>query len=145
MNPAQLHLIPANVLVDIASTTVFGSKNVQLMPPADPSPQSLRAGAVLDARNVTVEINTVFQQLTALLAKIEPEKLNESLGAIASALHGRADKLGQALVDFDTFLATVEPESARPCTRSHRGARRVGTHTPTPGPTWSGSRPTRHG
>jgi phospholipid/cholesterol/gamma-HCH transport system substrate-binding protein len=109
MNPAQLHLIPANVLVDIASTTVFGAKYVQLMPPADPSPQSLRAGAVLDARNVTVEINTVFQQLTALLAKIEPEKLNESLGAIASALHGRADKLGQALVDFDTFLATVEP------------------------------------
>jgi phospholipid/cholesterol/gamma-HCH transport system substrate-binding protein len=109
MDPAQLQLIPANVLIDIASTTVFGAKYVQLMPPADPSPQPLHAGAVLDARHVTVEINTVFQQLTALLAKIEPDKLNETLGAIASALHGRGPKLGQALSDLDKFFATVDP------------------------------------
>lgn len=109
MDPTQLHQIPANVLVDIASTTVFGAKYVQLMPPADPSPQPLHAGAVVDARHVMVEINTLFQELTALLAKIEPEKLNETLGAIASALHGRGQKLGQALSDFDKFLATVNP------------------------------------
>ena len=48
--PSQLHLIPANVLVDIASTTVFGAKYVQLMPPADPSPQPMHAGQVLDAQ-----------------------------------------------------------------------------------------------
>src|SRR3954451_2653087 len=30
MDPEQLHLIPDNVLVDVASTTVFGSKYVQL-------------------------------------------------------------------------------------------------------------------
>lgn len=109
MDPAQLHLIPANVLVEIASTTVFGAKYVQLMPPANPSPQPLRAGQVLDARHVTVEINTVFQQLTAVLSKIEPEKLNETLGAIASALNGRGHELGQALSDLDEFLATVDP------------------------------------
>ena len=71
MDPAQLHLIPANVLVEIASTTVFGAKYVQLMPPADPSPQPLHAGQVLDARHVTVEINTVFQQLTSVLWKVK--------------------------------------------------------------------------
>jgi phospholipid/cholesterol/gamma-HCH transport system substrate-binding protein len=108
MNPTKLQLIPSNVLVDIASTTVFGAKYVQLMPPADPAPQSLHAGAVIDARNVTVEINTIFQRLTALLAKIEPEKLNETLGAVAGALNGRGDKLGQALSDLDKFFATVD-------------------------------------
>jgi phospholipid/cholesterol/gamma-HCH transport system substrate-binding protein len=109
MDPSQLHLIPANVLVEIASTTVFGAKYVQLMPPAHPSPQPLRAGQVLDVRHVTVEINTLFEQLTSVLSKIEPEKLNETLGAIASALDGRGHELGQALSDLDEFLTTVDP------------------------------------
>ena len=39
MDPSQLHFIPANVLVDIAATTVFGSKFVQLVAPAQPSPR----------------------------------------------------------------------------------------------------------
>src|ERR1700756_1527514 len=39
MDPSQMHLIPANVLVDITSSTVFGAKFVELVPPAAPSPQ----------------------------------------------------------------------------------------------------------
>ncbi|HUO37724.1 MAG TPA: MCE family protein [Mycobacterium sp.] len=109
MDPSQLKYIPANVLVDIASTTVFGSKFVQLVPPAEPSAQTLQAGQVLDAGRVTVEINTVFQQLTSVLSQIDPAKLNETLGALASALNGRGHKIGQMLVDLDSFLATIDP------------------------------------
>jgi len=109
MHPSEMHLIPANVLVDIASTTVFGAKFVELVPPAEPSPQPLRAGQVLEGKHVTVEINTVFQQLTSLLSTIDPAKLNETLGAIASAVNGRGHKIGQALRDLDSFLATQEP------------------------------------
>jgi virulence factor Mce-like protein len=109
MQPSQMHLIPANVLVDIASTTVFGAKFVELVPPAEPSAQPLRAGQVLEGKHVTVEINTVFQQLTSLLSTIDPAKLNETLGAIASAVNGRGHKIGQMLSDLDAFLATEEP------------------------------------
>ena len=35
IDPDQLHLVPANVLVDIASTTVFGAKFVQLVAQRD--------------------------------------------------------------------------------------------------------------
>lgn len=73
MDPSQLRFIPANVRVDITSSTVFGAKFVDLVPPAEPSAQRLRAGQTLDGKHVTVEINTVFQQLTSLLSKIEPE------------------------------------------------------------------------
>jgi phospholipid/cholesterol/gamma-HCH transport system substrate-binding protein len=97
------------VLVDIASTTVFGAKFIELVPPAEPSAQPLRAGQVLEGKHVTVEINTVFQQLTSLLAKIDPAKLNETLGAIASSVNGRGHKIGQMLHDLDAFLATQEP------------------------------------
>nr|WP_242670186.1 MCE family protein [Mycobacterium decipiens] len=111
IDPAQMHFIPSNVLVNIASTTVFGAKSVEFVPPADPSPLPLHAGQVIDGKHqhVTVEINTVFQQLTSVLAKIDPAKLNETLGAIASAFSGRGAKIGQALSDLDSFLATLQP------------------------------------
>jgi phospholipid/cholesterol/gamma-HCH transport system substrate-binding protein len=109
MYPAQLHLIPSNVLVDIASTTVFGAKFIEMVPPSEPSPKPLSANQVLEGKHVTVEINTVFQQLTSLLSTIDPAKLNETLGAIASAVNGRGHKIGQMLSDLDSFLATQEP------------------------------------
>ncbi|MGV7638541.1 MCE family protein [Mycobacterium kansasii] len=109
MQPSQLHLIPSNVLVDIASTTVFGAKFVELVPPDNPSSQPLRAGDVLEGQHVTVEINTVFQQLTSLLNSIDPAKLNETLGAIASAVNGRGHEIGRMLSDLDHFLATQDP------------------------------------
>lgn len=109
MDPSYMELIPANVLVDISSTTVFGSKYVELVPPPDPSAQPLTAGQVLDAGHVTVEINTVFQQLSTVLQKIDPPKLNETLGALATAMDGRGDQIGQMLSDFDGFLAKIDP------------------------------------
>ncbi|GAB7070492.1 MCE family protein [Mycobacterium hodleri] len=109
MDPDQLSIIPANALVDVASTTVFGSKFVQLVPPPDPSPQSMYAGQVLAAKNVTVEINTVFQQLVSVLSQIQPEKLNETLGAFGQALGGRGEKLGQTLSDLDALLVKLDP------------------------------------
>lgn len=105
----QLARIPADVTVDIASTTVFGAKYVQLVPSAQPATDHLAAGQVLDARHVTVEINTVFQQLTTVLGQIEPEKLNETLGAIATATSGRGDRVGQMLADLESFLAQLDP------------------------------------
>ncbi|GBE67633.1 virulence factor Mce family protein [Mycobacterium sp. MFM001] len=109
MYPSNMHLIPANVLVDITSPTVFGAKFVDLVPPAEPSPQSLHAGQVLDSQHVTVEINTVFQRLTSVLDRIDPAKLNETLGALAKAFSGRGEKIGQALSDLDSFLAKLDP------------------------------------
>nr|WP_234897505.1 MCE family protein [Mycolicibacterium vanbaalenii] len=109
IDPAQLPVIPANVRAEISATTVFGAKYVQLVPPDDPTSASMYAGQVLTAQNVTVEINTVFQQLTMVLAKIEPEKLNETLGAVATAFNGRGEKIGQTLTRLDELLARIEP------------------------------------
>ncbi len=109
MDPSQMHLIPSNVNVDISSSTVFGSKYVDLLAPGAPSSDPLKPGQVLDAGHVTVEINTVFQQLVSLLDKIQPEKLNETLGAISKAFNGRGEKFGKTLSDFDALLAKLEP------------------------------------
>lgn len=109
MQPDQLRLIPANVTARIASTTVFGAKSVELVAPPDPDATRLHAGQVLAGEHVTVEINTVFQQLVRVLDKIDPKKLNETLSAVSTAFNGRGQKLGQALTDFDKLLAELEP------------------------------------
>jgi virulence factor Mce-like protein len=109
MDKSQMHLIPSNVNVDVSSSTVFGAKFVDLTAPQNPSQDKLREGQVLQGEHVTVEINTVFQQLVNVLEKIDPAKLNETLGAIATAFDGRGEKFGQTLVDFNALLAKIEP------------------------------------
>ncbi|BBX41782.1 MCE family protein [Mycobacterium simiae] len=109
MDPGQLRYIPSNVLVDIASSTVFGAKSVLLVEPDQPAAQRLHGGQTLQGKHVMVEINTVFQQLVSVLSHIDPPKLNESLGALAQAFSGRGAKLGQSLNDLDSFLAKLEP------------------------------------
>lgn len=108
MDPSQLPLIPENVNVDIASSTVFGAKFVQFEPPENPRGE-LRTGQVLRGDHVTVEINTVFQQLVNVLDAVDPLKLNETLGALSQAFSGRGEKFGQTLTDFNALLAELEP------------------------------------
>lgn len=108
LNESHIHLVPANVLVEIASPTAFGAKSVELIDPKQPSSQRIASGQVIEAHHVMVEINTLFQQLNALLDHIAPDKLNETLSALGSALSGRGHRIGQTIDEFDAFLATTE-------------------------------------
>jgi len=109
MDPLQLEFIPSNVSVNIASSTVFGAKSVEMESPPDPSPNPLRPGQTVDAQHVTVEVNTVFDRLTSVLRTIEPDKLNQTLGALAAGLNDRGHEIGQMLADLDNLLATLDP------------------------------------
>ena len=112
MDPARLQSIPANIVADIAATTVFGAKSVQLQLPSDPAAESMYPGQVLDARQVMIEINTVFEQLVSVLSTIQPEKLNQTLGAIAAATGGNGGQVGQMLVNLNSVLHQINPRIA---------------------------------
>ena len=110
IDPDSVSAIPANVGAQITSSTVFGSKFVELVPPEQPSPQTLQAGARIEGGDkVTVELNTVFEKLVSVLSHVEPAKLNQTLGALSKSLNGRGDKFGQTLVDLDSALANLNP------------------------------------
>lgn len=109
LDPERMAMVPENTGVEVAAQTVFGPKSVDFVPPADPSTQPIRAGQTLDSRHVTVETNTIFERLNAVLTHIDPAKLNEALGAMSTAFGGRGESFGQSLSDFNAFLATVEP------------------------------------
>ncbi|GAC68075.1 MCE family protein [Gordonia soli] len=97
MNTDQLAEIPGNVTADIKSNTIFGAKAVNLDIPASGASGTLAGGDTISADRVVVELNTVYQQLVSVLADLQPEKLNATLGAITTALSGRGDEVGRAL------------------------------------------------
>nr|WP_283261737.1 MCE family protein [Rhodococcus sp. IEGM 1379]MDI9916005.1 MCE family protein [Rhodococcus sp. IEGM 1379] len=109
MNPGQMEMIPSNARVEIKSTTVFGAKYVNIVIPDDPSSKPIQEGAVIESDSVTVEFNSVFEHLSEMLAKIEPEKLNATLGAISTALNGRGEALGEVLELGNTYLEKMNP------------------------------------
>ncbi len=109
LDPDKLKMVPANAVVDIRSTTVFGAKYINFVAPENASKDSLHAGSTVQAAAVTVEFNTIFQHLGDVLAKVEPEKLNATLTALGSALQGRGDQLGQTLVNADEMLREINP------------------------------------
>lgn len=105
IDPGQLANIPQNVSAYLEPTTVFGRKFVTLQIPKAPSAWGLEEGSVIDNSEVTVEVNDVFTNLVSVLDAVDPQKLNAALGAAATALDGRGDRLGQILVDLDDYLS----------------------------------------
>lgn len=109
IDPNQIRYIPANVQAEIKATTAFGAKYVELIAPSDPSPQRLAEGAVLQSRNVSTEVNTVFENLVGVLQKIDVAKLNATLSAIADGVRGQGQRIGEATTDANEVLLAVNP------------------------------------
>ncbi len=107
----KVKFIPANVEAQIRATTVFGAKFVDLVYPSDPSSQRLDAGQVLKSRNVTVEANTVFQNVVKVLDQIDPAKLNSTLSALAEGVRGQGELIGQATTDANQVLLELNPRN----------------------------------
>ncbi|ORB25516.1 MCE-family protein MCE3A [Mycolicibacterium moriokaense] len=107
--PDQAERIPANVEAEIKATTAFGAKYVDLIYPENPSPKRLTAGEVLHSRNVTTEVNTVFDNLVGLLDQIDVSKINAVLTALADGVRGKGERIGQATTDANQVLLALNP------------------------------------
>ncbi len=104
IDSSQAQTIPGNITAAIDPTTLFGRKFVTLQAPTSAAVGSLSDGSVLDAEYVPIEINDLLSSLVTVLRAVEPEKVNGSLNALATSLHGRGDKLGDTLVELDQYL-----------------------------------------
>lgn len=110
LDPATFGYLPDNIEAQIKSSSAFGAKYVELSVPATgASSHRLASGAVLRSRNVTVEVNTVFENLQSVVQVIDPVKLNSVLSALADALRGKGDLIGQAITGANHVLLEVNP------------------------------------
>ncbi len=110
IDPGPFKYLPSNVEAEIKSSTAFGAKYVDLIVPSDGgSAGRLKPGAVLRSRNVTVEVNTVFENLQSVVHSIDPAKLNAVLSAVAEAVRGKGDRIGEAITAANNVLLAVNP------------------------------------
>ncbi|MGB3352938.1 MAG: MCE family protein [Mycobacterium sp.] len=110
IDPDKLEFIPSNVEAQIRATTIFGAKFVDLVFPDNPTGR-LEAGQVLQSRNVTTEVNTVFQNLVAVLDQVDAAKLNSTLSALADGVRGQGERIGQATTDANEVLLALNPRN----------------------------------
>nr|WP_236147347.1 MCE family protein [Mycolicibacterium sp. CH28] len=109
IDPNQIKNIPANVEAEIRATTAFGAKYVEFVWPERPSSKRLTAGTVIRSRNVSTEVNTVFQNLVGVLDQIDVTKLNSTLTALADGLAGQGERIGEATTAANDVLLAVNP------------------------------------
>ncbi|MET3960186.1 phospholipid/cholesterol/gamma-HCH transport system substrate-binding protein [Marmoricola sp. OAE513] len=107
LQPDAARRIPGNVDVEIRPTTLFGQKYVALVDPGAPSRTPLRDGDVIPSSRVVtnVELQQVLATLFPLLRSIRPQDLNTTLNALATALAGRGERLGETVSGLNSYLA----------------------------------------
>lgn len=109
LDPEKIDIIPANVTGVILPKTLFGEKFVSLEVPEHEAPRSLQAGDTISRSENAIEVEQVLADVYPLLRTVEPEQLAYTLNALATALEGRGEKLGDGLVRLDRYLKKLNP------------------------------------
>jgi phospholipid/cholesterol/gamma-HCH transport system substrate-binding protein len=112
LDPDLTPQIPADVSARLLPKTLFGERYVALVPPPNPASRSLRDGGVIpqDRSSSAIELERVLDGALPLLQSIRPDQLAATLAAIATALEGRGNKLGETLVALDNYLKQLNPQ-----------------------------------
>jgi phospholipid/cholesterol/gamma-HCH transport system substrate-binding protein len=113
LRPAAARTIPRDVSVQILPTTLFGQNYLELVPPkSGSSVATLRDGMVIPAKRVTtnVDLQAILANLFPLLRSVRPADLNATLYAIAHALQGKGDQLGDTFETLDDYLNRMNVE-----------------------------------
>jgi len=110
IDPSKIKQIPSNVTASILPKTLFGEKYVELNIPSVASDTSLRTGGHITETQQPIEVQSVLNNLYPLLRALQPAELNYTLNALATALDGKGEKLGQTIVTLKNYLTRINPQ-----------------------------------
>ncbi|ADD40569.1 MCE family protein [Stackebrandtia nassauensis] len=112
LDPDSTASIPAGVTARLLPKTLFGEKYVELIAPKSDTGGSIQPNTVVkeDKSKEAVELNDVLDGALPLLRAVPPEKLSVTLSAIAGALDGRGDELGDTIVKLGDIVRTLNKE-----------------------------------
>ena len=110
IQPDKIGSIPDNVTASILPKTLFGEKYVNLVIPEDASSSSLKTGDTIQKTALPVEVEKILNDLYPLLRAVQPAEINYTLNALATALEGRGDEIGNNLEVLDSYLQRMNPQ-----------------------------------
>ena len=115
LDPAKAEQLPKDVTALLVPKTLFGERYVQLSIPDSPASGKIEAGDVIrqDRSANAIELERVFDDLLPVLKAVQPHKLATTLTAIATALEGRGERLGDAMVSTAAYLEDFNPNLPR--------------------------------
>jgi phospholipid/cholesterol/gamma-HCH transport system substrate-binding protein len=108
--PESADAMPAEIDANILPTTLFGQKYVDLVPtPSGGDEVGIKDGTVIpkDRVQTTVELGQVLSRLFPLLQTVQPADLSATLAALATALDGRGEQIGETLDSLDSYLTDM--------------------------------------
>lgn len=109
LKPSKVDEIPTDVRARILPKTLFGQRYVSLRIPENPAGAHLEAGDVIqqDRSKTAIELQKVLTDVVPLLKAVQPQKLASTLNAVAGALEGRGEQLGDTLARVSKLLGEV--------------------------------------
>ncbi len=110
IQPDKTSIIPANATARIEPKTVFGEKYVALQMPDRPLDERIASGDVITESEVSAELEQLLRDIYPFLRTVQPAELNYTLTALATALEGRGEQIGNNMVVLDDYLKRTNPQ-----------------------------------
>jgi phospholipid/cholesterol/gamma-HCH transport system substrate-binding protein len=112
LDPAKAAIVPRDVRAQLLPKTLFGEKQVVLVPPANSSGGSLQDGDVItqDRSTAALETETALNDVLPLLKAVRPQELSTFLTGLSTSVRGRGDRLGANLVLAQAYLTRINPQ-----------------------------------
>ena len=110
IQPDKTNIIPANATARIEPKTVFGEKYVALQMPDRPMDERISSGDVITESEVSAELEQLLRDIYPFLRTVQPAELNYTLTALATALEGRGEQIGNNMVVLDDYLKRTNPQ-----------------------------------
>ncbi|MFO7191195.1 MULTISPECIES: MCE family protein [Thermocrispum] len=111
LDPEYAAQLPKNATARIMPKTLFGERYVQLSFPSLDGPKMSEGDVITqDRSSAALELAQSFDKLLPVLRAVQPQKLNSTLTAIANALEGRGEQLGDTLVELGEYMGELNPE-----------------------------------
>lgn len=107
--PEDARHVPADVAARVLPASVFGTSFVDLV--AAERKGVLRAGAMIpqDRSQATLELQKVLDGLDEVATSLGPAELSSALNAMATALDGNGERLGETIERFEEYLRKLNP------------------------------------
>jgi phospholipid/cholesterol/gamma-HCH transport system substrate-binding protein len=110
LEPDKVERIPKDVTALLIPKTLFGERYVQLSIPDSPAGPIAAGDEIRQDRSANaIELERVFDDLLPVLKAVQPHKLSATLSAISTALDGRGEQLGDAMVTTAAYLEEFNP------------------------------------